>query len=131
MTHTGYPFADDVAGGRATGYTNPGPNEPQRTSTFMEPARGSSAGGAFSTAGDMLRFATALRTAKLLNPNFTKWALPSGPSFGVAGGTPGWNALLDMEFDNNYTVVVLANIDPPAAEDLGVDIVRWTRHISS
>jgi hypothetical protein len=48
----------------------------------------------------------------------------------VAGGTPGWNALLDMEIDRNYTVVVLANIDPPAAEDLGVDVVRWTRHIS-
>jgi CubicO group peptidase (beta-lactamase class C family) len=130
MTSTGYPFADDVMRGRATGYSRPGPGEPQRMTTFMEPARGSSAGGAFSTAGDMLRFATALRSAKLLDATYTKWALPPGPGFGVAGGTPGWNALLDMEFNSNYTVVVLANIDPPAAEDLGIDIVRWTRHIS-
>jgi D-alanyl-D-alanine carboxypeptidase len=130
MTNTGYPFADDVMRGRATGYSRPGPDEPQRTTTFMEPARGSSAGGAFSTAGDMLRFATALRSEKLLDATYTKWALPSGRSFGVAGGTPGWNALLDMEIDRNYTVVVLDNIDPPASEDMGVDIVRWTRHIS-
>jgi CubicO group peptidase (beta-lactamase class C family) len=129
MTNTQYPFADAVMHGRATGYTSPGPGESQRMATFMEPARGSSAGGAFSTASDILRFAVALRSAKLLNPTYTKWAVPPGPSYGVAGGTPGWNALLDMEFDSNYTVVVLANIDPPAAEDLGLDIVRWTRHI--
>jgi CubicO group peptidase (beta-lactamase class C family) len=130
MANTEYPFADDVMRGRATGYSRPGPEEPQRATTFMEPARGSSAGGAFSTVDDLLRFALALRSGKLLDPTYTKWALPAGPSFGVAGGTPGWNAMLDMEFDSNYTVVVLANIDPPAAEDLGVDIVRWTRHIS-
>jgi D-alanyl-D-alanine carboxypeptidase len=130
MTSTGYPFADDVMRGRATGYSRPGPDEPQRMTTFMEPARGSSAGGAFSTADDMLRFAIALQSGKLLDATYTKWALPSDHSFGVAGGTPGWNALLDMEIDRNYTVVVLANMDPPAAEDMGVDIVRWTRHIS-
>lgn len=129
MTHSGYPFADDVMRDRATGYSRPGPGEPVHTTIFMAPARGSSAGGAFSTAGDLLNFATALRSGRLLNPTWTTWILPPGSSFGVAGGTPGWNALLDIESDTHYTVVVLANIDPPAAEDLGADIVRWTRHI--
>ncbi|HEY5096129.1 MAG TPA: serine hydrolase domain-containing protein [Candidatus Eremiobacteraceae bacterium] len=129
MTHSGYPFADDVMRGRATGYSRPAPGEPAHTTIFVEPARGSSAGGAFSTAGDLLNFATALRSGGLLDPRWTKWMLPPGSSFGVAGGTAGWNAFLDMESDTDYTVVVLANIDPPAAEDLGVEIVRWTRHI--
>jgi len=129
MTHSGYPFADDVMRDRATGYSRPGPGEPVHTTIFLAPARGSSAGGAFSTAGDLLNFATALRSGRLLDPTWTTWILPPGSSFGVAGGTPGWNALLDMESDTHYTVVVLANIDPPAAEDLGDEIVRWTRHI--
>lgn len=35
---------------------------------------------------------------------------------GFAGGTSGVNAVLEMELDTGYTIVVLCNEDPPAAQ---------------
>jgi D-alanyl-D-alanine carboxypeptidase len=35
---------------------------------------------------------------------------------GHAGGAPGMNATLDIYWDSGYTVVVLANLDPPIAQ---------------
>ncbi|HKS23526.1 MAG TPA: serine hydrolase domain-containing protein, partial [Thermoanaerobaculia bacterium] len=81
------------------------------------PGRGSSAGGGYSTAGDMLRFANALSANKLVSPKWTDWVF-KGPqhNLGVAGGAPGINASLSIE--PPYTLIVLANIDPPAAEEI-------------
>jgi D-alanyl-D-alanine carboxypeptidase len=98
--------------------------------------RGTSAGGGYSTVGDLLRFANVLREHKLLNVHYTKLlttgkvATPFGfdaygfgvqtlngnRCFGHNGTGPGVNGDLELCIDSSYTVVVLANVDPPAAE---------------
>ena len=105
------------------------------------PWRGMSAGGGDSTVGDLMRFAEALRSHKLLNAELTETVITGkrqpGPDpnrkyaygfeehfvsghriVGHGGGAPGMNGMLDVLMDNGYTVVVLANLDPPAAQNV-------------
>ena len=44
--------------------------------------------------------------------------------FGHGGGSPGMNGRLSVFPSSNYVVVALANIDPPAADDMAGFIVR-------
>jgi len=90
-------------------------------------AAGSAAGGAYASASDLLAFDNALRERRLLDAKMTSWVLESDDKspraqggLGIAGGAPGVNALL--EANGTWTVVVLANLDPPAAEQLGTAI---------
>jgi hypothetical protein len=113
----------------ATGYTRrTGPNQPDgplHANASMHGAAGSAAGGGYSTASDLLAFDTALRTGVLLDPVRTGWVLNAGTAgpgragggLGVAGGAPGINA--NLESDGTWTIVVLANLDPPAATSVG------------
>jgi D-alanyl-D-alanine carboxypeptidase len=94
---------DDKVQNRATGYTKRGSN----LSTL--PARGSSAGGGYSTASDLLRFVQALHAGKLTRKP------PQGRA-GWGGGAPGINAML--EDAGEWVIVVLSNYDPPAAQDV-------------
>jgi CubicO group peptidase (beta-lactamase class C family) len=88
--------------------------------------RGSAAGGGYSTAGDLVRFARALRERRLLDAAHTEALIGPGPGgLGIAGGSPGVNALLEMS--GPYTLVALANLDPPAAERIGRDVGRLIR----
>jgi D-alanyl-D-alanine carboxypeptidase len=108
---------------RAAGYTLDGPRGPapgggRRNNLFLTSFKGSSAGGGYSTVDDMLRFDTALRSG-LLFKNGRKIA-----GVGAAGGTPGCNALLE-QMDGGYTLIVLANYDPPVAENLGRKVRGW------
>jgi CubicO group peptidase (beta-lactamase class C family) len=80
------------------------------------PGRGSSAGGGYSTVGDLVKFANALRAHKLLDARWTAQLVGEQVSLGIAGGSPGVNGLLMLA--GPYTFVVLANLDPPAAEQL-------------
>jgi CubicO group peptidase (beta-lactamase class C family) len=104
---------------------------PRRRNVYTRPARGSAAGGGYSTAPDLLRFATALLADRLLSPPWTEWILarvepaPGKPvgdrrrgGLGVAGGAPGINAALEVDRETGLVLVVLANDDPPAAESL-------------
>lgn len=136
MARTGYPEVDDTLTGRATGYTNNGAG--LQNAVYGGPARGSSAGGAYSTVHDLAAFASAIRSHALLNEANTNWMLarfpgdapteqgPTPTTLGVAGGAPGANAVLLADFRSGETVVVLANLDPPAAEALGRQIRRWS-----
>jgi D-alanyl-D-alanine carboxypeptidase len=132
MASSGLWALDEPVANRAVGYTPNGPN------TLS--GRPTSAGGSMSTAGDLLRFWDALTAGKLVNPTWTAWMLqgPSGPPpagadarrpakrrIGFGGGAPGVNAALEVS--GSWTVIVLANLSPPAAAAVGhaaVDIIR-------
>jgi D-alanyl-D-alanine carboxypeptidase len=135
--------------GLSVPYTRGGPGStptgPLTSALDMLPDRGTSAGGGYSTVGDFLRFATALATDRLLNAQYTtmamtgkvetgrpgvKWAfglhdvtLPNGGHrIGHSGGAPGQNGRLSIFPERGYVVVILANLDPPAADSLGTFI---------
>lgn len=106
---------------------------PRRTNIYTRPARGSAAGGGYSTAPDLLRFTEALISDGLLSPPYTDWVLtgaeprqgqgrragaPPGGGLGIAGGAPGINAELEFEVATRDTVIVMSNYDPPAATDI-------------
>jgi len=86
-----------------------------------------------------VRFAAALLKDELLPPAWTAWVLggpepaagapvPPGPhrngGLGIAGGAPGINAALEVDPATGFVVVVLANLDPPAAEHLAKQVRR-------
>lgn len=106
------------------------------------PWRASSAGGGYSTVGDLFRFAEALSSGKLIKSElFTQMTskqaggaeMPAGAGygfgmmvfeglqrkwFGHGGGAPGMNGELRVYPRTNTVIVVLANLDPPAATRL-------------
>jgi CubicO group peptidase (beta-lactamase class C family) len=107
-------------------------------------ARGTSAGGGYSTAGDLARFADALMGNRLLSAENTSTLITGkvdrpgngryaygfedrrkdGSGYvGHGGGAPGVNTFLQIFPQSGYVVVVLANVDPPAAQNIG-DFVR-------
>lgn len=144
-----------AAAGRAIGYTRetPGPEPPKPGSpnplhpnTDSMPGRSSSAGGGLSTVRDLLAFDRALASGKLLPPKWTAWmysgksgppaesdAVPSekGGGLGVAGGTEGVNAVLESDNAAGYTIIVLANLDPPIAERTASKLRRWMQRLGS
>ncbi len=100
---------------------------------YME-FRGGPAGGSYSTVEDLLKFANALTTGKILSPEYLQvltagrvtlldgslagydygGRLPDGRRFiGHAGGAPGQCANLRHYLNNGYTIVVLENREPP------------------
>jgi len=48
---------------------------------------------------------------------------------GIAGGAPGINAMLEMDGQRGYTIIVLSNYDPPAARDIAQMIRRYLKAI--
>lgn len=95
---------------------------------------------------DFLRFANALTNNKLLNAQNTellttgKVATPRGDKyafgfmdngagtamrhFGHGGGAPGMNGELQIFPQTGYVIVVLSNLDPPAASRVSDFIVN-------
>lgn len=125
----------------AFGMTAMGPEGP--TAVHRAPTlRGGSAGGGFSTVGDMRKFFAALLAGKLVRPETARLmtspqivARPAegdtpefdyGLGFGVGrfeghrwfghnGGAPGANGEAATFPDDEITLIVLANRDPPLA----------------
>ena len=131
MTATGHFEADVPVDNVASGYTRNWDGSeheaaPRRNNIYTRPARGSSAGGGYSTAMDLFRFALALRAGKLLGPLGKEWF--AGPQ-GYAGGAPGINAGLEMDPVPGWTVVVMGNYDPPAAGALAQKIGAVLRRL--
>ncbi len=95
------------------------------------PYRGTAAGGGYSTVGDLLRFARALESGKLLSKKMFAEAAKSqmgwyGYGFmvvgsgslqmwGHGGGAPGINGELRVFPAQGYVLISLSNFDPPAA----------------
>ena len=126
MTSSGWPQRDDPAARVATGYTNEsedGPSQTRRNNIYTAPARGSSAGGGYATAPDLVKFAAALQSGKLLTRDDADRLFGGG--LGVAGGAPGINADLEMDAQSGYVLVVLSNYDPPSARDVAKTIRGW------
>ena len=142
MTATDSFEADVPVPNLAEGYTllwGPGEKSmpgPRRTNIYSRPARGSAAGGGYSTADDLLRFTNAVLADKLLSPAYTDWyltdvepgtgAVPprSQGDLGWNGGAPGINAVLRADLATGHTIIVLGNSDPPAAGTVAKAIRR-------
>jgi len=50
---------------------------------------------------------------------------------GIAGGAPGINAMLEIDGQTGYTVIALANYDPPAARDMARIIRRYLKAVKN
>jgi D-alanyl-D-alanine carboxypeptidase len=85
--------------------------------TALLPGRGSAAGGGYSTAHDLMRLVQALREGKIAD----------GPAagIGIAGGAPGLNAAVEGDLPGGYDLIVLANLDPPAAMRVARMVRGW------
>lgn len=141
MNATDFYEADRPAPDIAQGYTRqsrylPGAEE-LTNSVFLSPVKGGPAGGAYSTAEDLLRFAEALRTHKLLDEESTNRVLKGvvdyapGRKYGYGfanetvgrhtiifhdGGANGASAQFEMYPASGHVVVVLSNYDHPAVK---------------
>ncbi|HTL58735.1 MAG TPA: serine hydrolase domain-containing protein [Candidatus Limnocylindrales bacterium] len=101
------------------------------------PWRGTSAGGGYTTAADLMKFADALMMNKLLKaetlaeatrPQFTTGAYGFGfqigrpdeaRTYGHGGSAPGMNAILRVYPESGQSVIVLCNLDSPSASRIG------------
>jgi len=101
-----------------------GPQGPLMDVSRFHGYAGSAAGNVYSTARDLLAFDNALREHRLINAELTAQVLRGQPAsgrstvrIGFVGGGPGVNTML---FGNGaFTVIVLTNREPPAAEAIG------------
>jgi D-alanyl-D-alanine carboxypeptidase len=135
MTGSGSEPEDAAVPGRAKGYMLQKGAWVPNTGTL--PYRGTSAGGGYTTVGDLLRFATALTGHVLLDERHTallttgkvdtgggdKYAYGFAESteggvrsFGHNGGAPGMNGDLRIFPDTGYVVAALANTGFGASE---------------
>ena len=103
----------------ARGYTLEGVTEGGRVLNHSTlPGRGSSAGGGYSTAEDMLKYILALKDKKVYLPD-------AANGLGIAGGAPGINSAVEWDPRSGYIVIVLTNFDPPTAGQAARRIVGW------
>ena len=136
MTLTASEPEDQLVANRSVGYMRRPGVVGLQPNTDTLPYRGMAAGGGYTTVEDLLRFANALTSHKLLNAQYTtllttgkvdarggKYAYGFSEqtaggvrSIGHGGGAPGMNGDLVIYPDSGYTVAVLANMDPPAAQ---------------
>ena len=137
MKHAAYVDLRSRPADVAVGYAKPedGGGEPTANWDNIE-QHSSPAGGAYASAPDLIAFSRALWSGKLVSPalvkEFTTGKVAMGPQmqyafgFGTGsidawrqvghnGGIPGANAEFMMFPDQGVDVVVLANMDPPAA----------------
>lgn len=138
MVSTGSDPEDKVDPKRSVGYTKDAGGTWKSNEDTL-PYRGTSAGGGYSTVEDLNRFANALTHQRLLDAKHTEMLItgqadmPNGNRygygfavvtangtrcFGHGGGAPGMNGELRICPDVGYTVIALANLDPPAASRL-------------
>jgi CubicO group peptidase (beta-lactamase class C family) len=131
MIHSGYPLRGDTIG-IATGYTSQ--DGQNRSSMDQLPWRGTPAGGGVATAGDMVRFVSALNAGKLISPatlaeatkKQTPWygygfivsGDPDFPFWGHGGGAPGNSLVLSYYPVTGVTFVCMANRDPIVCDRL-------------
>lgn len=134
MTGTASPIEGTVTKGRVIAYTRDTPDAPWTSAADTLPIRATSAGSGDSTVIDLIAFANALQSHKILdakhvellttgkidNPRgkyaygFVDSTENGARCVGHGGGAPGMNGELAI-CDSGYTIAVLSNLDPPAA----------------
>ncbi|AHG93328.1 beta-lactamase (plasmid) [Gemmatirosa kalamazoonensis] len=119
MTQTASWSVDSLPPNTAIGYTRQIDYDGDGVTTLhpnaaLLPGRGSAAGGGYSTAADLLRYLSAVASGRL----------PRGVRI-PAGGAPGVNVAMDGALPDGYRIVVLANLDPPAAQDIAGLVRGW------
>ncbi|MEO8909026.1 MAG: serine hydrolase domain-containing protein [Gemmatimonadaceae bacterium] len=121
MTRTGSFAVDSLPPNTAIGYTrgdqDAPANAPVHSNVSELPGRGSSAGGGYSTTQDLMKFLKALRERRIAN----------GPlaGLGIADGSGGMNAIVEGDLPGGYDLIVLSNLDPPAAERVSRMLRGW------
>lgn len=155
MSKTDFYEREQEVPGRAVGYMRVNaagesdPEAPRRENTSTRPAKGSPAGGAYSTVNDMLKFHIALRNNKLMSQKYTEvvttgkvkvppgWPMHEyGYGFtisvvngkrivGHGGAGQGVAGKFEMYPELGYTVVVLSNYELPAI----MPVVAKTREL--
>ena len=133
MTHTDSYAIDDPVQNLATGYYRVrGSAFGVRENNLLHVLRGGPAGGGYSSVGDLVRFATALKSGRLLKPGSVDalWTSGSAPNYGLgfelkqgdagrvaghSGGFPGINGQLDIYLDRGLVVAALSNDDGTAS----------------
>jgi len=103
----------------AKGYTREGRSEGAPVLNLASlPGRGSSAGGGYSTADNLLKYVLALKAGKIFLPDIVQ-------GLGIAGGAPGINSAIEWDPGSGYIVIVLSNFDPPTAGKAAKRILSW------
>ena len=139
MTLTALEPESEAVRDRSIGYMRAQGGTAWTPNTDTLPYRGTSAGGGYSTVGDLMKFADALMGNKLLNAENTKLLITGkvdsgggrkyaygfedgrkdgAGAVGHGGGAPGMNGDLRIYPQSGYVVAVLANLDPPAAQQV-------------
>jgi D-alanyl-D-alanine carboxypeptidase len=134
MRSTGALPESVVVPDRAVGYLRPSSAGAWKPNTDTLPWRGTAAGGGYSTVGDLLRFAQALDSGRLISeatlaeatrPHQQQYGYGFDVrgegrlgSYGHGGGAPGMNGELRVFPELGYVMVSLSNLDPPAASEL-------------
>lgn len=130
MRNSGSLPENEVVAGRARPYQRENGQWVDAADTL--PWRGTSAGGGYSTAGDLLRFARALQAGTLVDPKllveatqpaegrygygFAAGKFENSAWYGHGGGAPGMNADFRVFPSLDRVVIALSNFDPEAAE---------------
>jgi D-alanyl-D-alanine carboxypeptidase len=152
MTATDYPVMDPLPSSSVVGYTRmgtgAGPQGPPMNGSLNRvtvlPYRGTSAGDAYSTVGDLNRFAQALLNGKLVSAKMLEHIVAgdlvvAGKNYnwgfarnsdnghvwvGAAGGIPGENGFLRIYPKERIVILTLANLDPPSAMKVSDELSR-------
>ena len=149
MTRTDAYAINDAVENLAVGYgwfdDDPLGVSPRRPNWPFLGMRGTPCGGFYSTAGDMVRFAQALRGGKLLGPAMVERLTTAKDGLGQygygfqvrqangrrilghdgGGASSGINSDLFWTADGGWTVAVMGNYDAPSAQRLARGIIGF------
>jgi len=125
MTGAGFFARDSLPPFAAIGYTReskpgeaPTPGAQLVSAEDVQPRRGSAAGGSYASARDLLKFVLATRTGTFGTPVDGRRSL-------IAGGSPGSNGVIAEGLPGGYDLIVLENLDPPAADAIVSPVMSW------
>lgn len=140
MTETDTYDRDSAVENLAVGYTNQHPLNDSATdyrweNTYILSPKGTPAGGGYSTVEDMLKYDTALRAGNLIGKKYVDF-MQNGYQGNIgdpfvprrvlrgAGGASGVSTFYARDVRNGYTIIILTNVDNPAAIEIGNEIIK-------